>query len=398
MNILGSASGRVRKEKLHAIYNRGQATSREILEAEFGHFPPTGLDYRPTNHLDTAVSIRSHFQDKKMGVFSKAISTVGVAGYVYGKEHPTAKDQTKSLIPEEQNIFINKALLGSVGRVALGAIGASLAVRFLSDLSVSGMVDFLKGHQFLALTMFATSLRHLPLTHIYGISLTSRLPDTLGHEHIHILQIHDKNRANTRWPIEDNHFKNGVTENFETFSRFKKTRKFFDDALSLNMSRYLLNDVEIQARLHTVLVHGYERWGKLPENRAEFFAACVDAGLNVPKKFREEIDATLSPEEKKTFIKPGLSSTFMRHARGFTNAETAELNAAQRSIMDETFQHKHWDETMPFLYGHLLELYGDPGGRKKMQYTTHMGLDGAPIPRVQIFMPDEKIPAISYGT
>jgi len=376
-----------REAQIRALYRKGNATSREILETEFGHWPPNGINVTSTKHLDKTVELKSHFEDNRSGAFDKFFNTVATLGYVYGKETMLPRSKKNDYGQADETIFFNPVLMGTIGKAGAAFLAYTLASRFIADLSLTGALNFLLDHELLSLMVFATSLRHLAITQIFTHPFHS-YSDVIGHEHIHILQIHDKKRAKTGYDMDQDHFKDMVTENSESFSRLKKFRKFMDNVFSFGTSRYLLNDVEVQARLHTVMVHGYHRWGRLPENRQEFIAACVDSGLKVHPAIRKEADL-LPQEVRNEFIKPGLTGAFMRAARDIISNEVGELNAAHRAIMDENLQYSFWDETLPYMYGHLLELYGDKKGRHKMGWTKLHDEDG-PIPLQQILPPPSK--------
>ncbi len=346
------------------LFQSGSATSREIFETEFGHFPPKGLDFANQNSLDKQIKIKSCFEDKDMGWLGKTITAVAAYGYVHGKKQIVGSEAESA--PKDQSIYLNPVILGPVGRTFGALFTYTMAKNFLSDLSLTGMVDFITDYQLFSLMLFATSLRYMPLTQLANIPFRS-YADILGHEHIHILQVHDKERANTGYDMDRDLFKGLVTLNHDSFSGFKKYRKLADNVLSLGTSRYLLNDVEVQARLHTIIANGYHRWGQIPRTKMEFYAACIDSGLNVPKPIRDLVRES-SDENIHRFLPQTLSSKFFRAARKYLNCDASELNAAQRSVMDANLEKVHWQVTLPFMYGHLLELYGDPRGRIKMGF------------------------------
>lgn len=348
---------------MRALYRQGHATSKEILEAEYGVWPPKGLDYTAKNKLDTSVSIKSHFADKEMGFFGKAFTTVATLGYVHGKETAVGSENNKKA-PKDQTIYLNSALFNPLGKVAMGYIAFNAAAHFYATAMTTGVLSYFTGHWFLSANMLLTSLQHLMVSQLMTMPFRG-VGDTLGHEHMHILQIHDKKRARTGFAMDDDVFKGEIVANHKEFTGLRKAAKFADNFFSLGLSRYFLNDVEVQARMHTALVHGYQRWGRLPETQTELHAAMIDAGLNAPKEIWDEVRNT---REKgvSDFETPGFKGVFNRAARKILSMEAVELNVSQRAIADEAMELKFWQVTMPFMYGHLLELYGDEGGFEKM--------------------------------
>jgi hypothetical protein len=361
---LGNFIATGRDAQMRALFKKGEATSKEILTVEFGHFPPQGLDFEDTNNLDRAVTFKTPLQDKKSGWLTKALTSVAALGYVHGKENLVGSSLQNA--ERDETIYMNPLLMGTVGKVAAALIAYKLTRDFMTDLSVTGMAQYVMNHQFLALTVLATSLRHTPLVQIFGHPFRS-FSDVAGHEHIHILQVHDSVRAKSGYAMDDDEFKKEIMDRQKEFPLWRRVMNRVEDVIALGATRYLLNDVEVQARMHTVMVDGYQRWGRLPRTREEFIAACVDSGLNVDKDVKKEIES-LSPEQKETFLPTGLTNSFARAVRGFVDIDAVELNAAQRRIHNAEMKHEYWDEQMPFMYGHLLKLYGDPKGLEKMDF------------------------------
>lgn len=348
---------------MRALYKQGHATSKQLLEAEYGVWPPKGVDYTAKNKLDTNVNIKSHFADKEMGFFGKAFTTVAALGYVHGKETAVGSEDNKKA-PKDQTIYMNKALFSPLGKVAMAYLAFNFAAHFLAEAAATGVMSYFTNHWFMSANLFMTSVRHQMLVQMVTMPFRG-VSDTLGHEHIHILQIHDQKRAKTGHAMDDDYFKNQIVANHKEFTGLRKVAKYADNFFSLGMSRYFLNDVEVQARMHTALVHGYQRWGRLPQTQTELHAAMIDAGLNAPQ---EIWDTVKNSREKGVadFETPGFKGVFNRVARKMFSMEAVELNVSQRAISDEPMRLKFWQTTMPFMYGHLLELYGDESGFEKM--------------------------------
>ena len=176
--------------------------------------------------------------------------------------------------------------------------------------------------------------------------------DTIGHEHIHTLQ-----RAHTvnAFPIFESVFKNRLMHeaplNVEDFSR----------------EAYFLKDYEVQARLHTLLAAGVRRGNALPSTRDELHRFLLDAGLKSSK--------TIPSSD----LKPAFN--LRRSVRKIGDISLSELNDAITALPHERQREFFWDEMLPYLYGHLLQLYGDKQGLEKMGYSKeHIDVQGRYVP------------------
>jgi hypothetical protein len=132
----------------------------------------------------------------------------------------------------------------------------------------------------------------------------------------------------------------------------------FNEAAKVSDTKYLdyiSEGIEVQARIHQIVIDGYPRWGKVPTNSDEFFAAMKNAGIKLPP----EIESRLANL-------PANSS-----ARAFLACETGKcpkvpdiqeindsLSEAGRSIF--------WNKTMPALYADLITMYGDTQGGQRL--------------------------------
>ena len=360
-----------RDAQMRSLFKKGKATSKEILAIEYGQFPPKGLDYEPTNHLDRKVHFSTPWKDPKSGWLTKSLTSVAALGYVHGKENFVGSSLERN--KPDETIFMNTALMGTLAKLAMGFLTVSLVKQLVANLTLAGIGSFLYKHELLAATALLTPLREATLTQIAGHPFRS-FSDVLGHEHVHVLQIHDGKRARTGFDMDDDHFKKSILAGQKNFPAWKRAVIKAGDIISFGSTRYLLNDVEVQARLHTVMVHGYHRWGRLPRTSAEFIAGCVDAGLNVTND-EKEIIGTLPQSTQEIFLKPGLKESFERAARGVMDVNAAELNAAQRRLGSADLKKDFWQIEMPYMYGHLLELYGDPDGRAKMGFREEKDTD-----------------------
>jgi len=130
-------------------------------------------------------------------------------------------------------------------------------------------------------------------------------------------------------------------------------------------------DVQTEVILHTIMTHGRQRWGRLPLTPHELWASLIDCGLTAPAKINDKLSSS-SKDSHLLFHRSGLSSYFNSSLRSITDKAAAELNAATRAHILSDLKETFWTETLPYLYGHLLELYGDKNGRKLMGFDKEV--------------------------
>jgi hypothetical protein len=203
--------------------------------------------------------------------------------------------------------------------------------------------------------------------------------DTVGHEHIHFLQKRDRDTGATGFNVMARTFqKAAMARAAALHPGIAKA----DRIASLGTNTYFGMDHEIEARLHTTLAHGARRWGRLPKTRLELWLALDDCGLAVPAAIKQELAA--APAEALAaaadFLRrPGLGAKLSRISRRAFSPDIAELRIAQNTLIDKELKAEHWRETLPYLYGHLLELYGRPTGRAEMGFAAAGGVTGTTV-------------------
>lgn len=338
-------------------------TSQRLLEIDYKGALPKGVNAtRPNNNV---IALKSYFQDRAVpGLLRPAIATVAsvlTAGYVHA---PSTQERAPGAPPFkfDRSIYLNGLMFSPVGQAGLSYIGYGLLKTVAFAVQLGAPVLMLKALAPL-LVLGTSSLRFSPVVQLASFVFRPGM-DTVGHEHVHVLQSDDALKRKTGFNALDNFFKARI----EAVQKDNaNNRRKLDKVLSLGMSGYFLNDYEIQARLHVVMVHGAARWGRLPETRHELWAALIDAGLDAPCSVREELKNSNEPGIR-DFYRPGLTTSFNRAARASTDASTAELNVACRAHITGTLKGHFWHDTLPYLYGHMIELYGDPDGRKRMGY------------------------------
>ncbi len=103
---------------------------------------------------------------------------------------------------------------------------------------------------------------------------------TLGHEAVHILQGDHSSRLPHNIVIGANEFNALHGDDGLVLSIFDQHG---DQAkLADKNNFYLADGIEIQARIHEIVMDGYQTWGLMPTNREELLVSMKNAGLKVP--------------------------------------------------------------------------------------------------------------------
>lgn len=123
---------------------------------------------------------------------------------------------------------------------------------------------------------------------------------------------------------------------------------------------YLDNEVEIHARMHEIFSNAYHDWGRMPSSGVELLAAMHHLGAKVPLGLVSELfDSEQGQKALKDFQ---------------VNPVTKDATARPVSLLNRVYEYgeacgmdsQHWKSSNSYLYGTLLELYGDTKGRERM--------------------------------
>jgi hypothetical protein len=136
------------------------------------------------------------------------------------------------------------------------------------------------------------------------------------------------------------------------FGRKDRTKEQKSDTVR-NMN-YLREGVEVQARIHEVIIDGYPRWGKVPANLDEFYAAMKNAGFKMPPEIEKRLENL--PENSS-------ARGFLTRENGVTKA-SADIQKVSNSFSKEG-ANTFWNKTMPALYADMITMYGDTQGGKR---------------------------------
>jgi hypothetical protein len=196
--------------------------------------------------------------------------------------------------------------------------------------------------------------------------------NTIAHEHIHLMQEHERELGwGSMWqntsavylklPPQDKGVKGWLKHRWQKFAQNRIDKKAQLDAGEIyNVSNYFSRGVEMQARLHEVLVQGYAGWQKMPGSKMELWAALHGLGLNTPPSVLKELKS--SPEGFEA-LETFKSSAHMQKQAAH---KIGELNFVDRYAVFKENREVLWRNTYPDLYGNLLENYGDSLGRARM--------------------------------
>lgn len=181
-----------------------------------------------------------------------------------------------------------------------------------------------------------------------------------------------------RYNILKNNFKDAAFSKRWDSGIIAKTAILVEMSTSYMMASYFRSDYEIQARMNTLLTHNYQSWGRMPRTKHELWTALIGAGLRAPAVIRREL--AQSTEDTSTFYKPGLRATFARAASQTLVPHIAEMNTAYWGLYRKDLKEEYWRNTLPYIYGHLTELCGDPDGLRRMGYSGPVLPNQGPVP------------------
>ena len=121
---------------------------------------------------------------------------------------------------------------------------------------------------------------------------------------------------------------------------------------------YLTDGLEIQARVHQILAQGYPQWSRFPQNREEFLVALHGSGVQLSQQTLEDLQR---------------SPTYAQTRRDFPSVPSGraeEINAV-RNILTDSGQRIFERDSLPRMYGDLLEMYGDRLGRERFGFGVN---------------------------
>lgn len=378
--------------------------SRNVLEIEYGEYPMKGIDITQVNQR--RLSVRGYFEDKKSGTVEKILTSALTLGYVRNEKIPArwSPEEADGSNTYDRAIYLNKLFYSPLGQAAIlkfahaplatAAYAVAVGAKTLAA-TAAAAVGLLKNNYFLSALMIS-SARWATAVQVLTMPFKSVM-DTVGHEHVHVLQVHDEHKTGFLATSSGAGLCEQLVKDKRAENPLLSMVYSGDNIASIGMLGYLRKDAEIQARLHTVLAKGYrEKWHQLPTTQHEVWGALISAGLNAPAAIRQELDASTEPGLKQ-FYQKGLRGAFGRAVQKTVNVHVAQLNAAHTSLMASDVKERYWREVIPYLYGHLVELYGDPSGRRRMGITEDPARDFARV-SARVTAAPEQSPAPEQDT
>lgn len=225
---------------------------------------------------------------------------------------------------------------------------------------------------------------------LFGSSLNS----ILGHETTHILQAdHLKMAAETfgsvtrkkdfrtytefskRVAMSDT-IMSDLTDDKENLGRFS-LRTAFNAAIRLmkpsDYLSYMREGREIQARMHEIIMDGYQRWNRMPQNKDELWAALTNAGLKPPLEIARHLESLPTNSNVQDFLSK--QATPVWSAR--------EIQTISRTLSKAGLD-IFWNKTLPALYADLIEMYGDTPGRARFGMGVNPKTEKKHVPAANV--------------
>lgn len=377
-----------REQRMNQLLLRGHATVAEIMRADFGEWPPNGVEL--------AVEPK---QDVKLLSMWRACNK-------------TQLERSEKLGAEKKGKKSRRILPGFIIR---GIIKAGLTMM------ASGAI---------------LGKRIEPVRTIYLNSFLSySRASTTGHEATHIMQTdHAKTLKDAEYKSISDEITLGFWKTAKRQSFAKRTwervqGKHNEKEQKEESAAYYQRGREIQARMHQILAAGYSKWGCVPTTKEELWAALIGGGVKPPEEVMRALQQSPSGKaalEKfitvrnlsqiwddvknsaklafalggsafaittitgvtgavslpmalllwgkmvamlgvSTAVCTGLYSTTQEAAHKFSGLSAGrDISGIQKKINTGENKVAFWDSVLPQVYGDLLEMYGDTQGRARM--------------------------------
>lgn len=297
---------KTREEQLIKLAKQGKCKTIDLFEADFGHWPPNDLTISnpPTGEVD--------FKPSTLTML-------------------TTPRHWPSIISLSSIAMWYMATQSFVKAVAISVISNSA--------STMGFVDPFKKERTIHINEGLG---------LYGYfnKRSEYLANVVSHEHFHLMQRDDQNVS--------------LTCAFQ--DRSKLINKLEEQTSRL---KYLADECEFQARMHTVLANVYQQHQRLPLNAVELIAALKSHGVEVPDSVEDELYSTT----KTAYAYRDALERFY-HDEEFIDhngdkSAVSDLNKVLEALKDEHVA-ETWFTAIPRIYGDLLEIYGDAYGSERV--------------------------------
>lgn len=295
-----------------AHYRAGEAHAIDILKTDFGHWPPNHLDI--VHAPDMVVKFGSLWREPRD--VKKMLPDL-----------PYAVKMAYQLRRTTEHSFMSLTM-----HAAMASIQLSGKVKLDSK---PDTVHFNDVHRFFHGTRS-------------GRKLTSHI---LNHEFKHVVQARDRATSLSSSVDERRIDMQGL------LLRYTPTH-----------NRYLAEECEVQARMHTLLVGAYHQFERLPLTRAGLYKCLASQEVNVPDHY---LDMDYSAQNDFAFPFIRNDEHYDRYA---DKVAAREINTVIHSLADAEAEDRFWEEVIPFIYGDWLELMGDRLGHKRMGHTHNIQL------------------------
>ncbi|HTK85759.1 MAG TPA: hypothetical protein VL625_11820 [Patescibacteria group bacterium] len=351
--------------------NDNDITSAELLKIELGEaaFREIGADRN--EKLNSPVHVLGIYKNPHMKylhinpLFNTLLSGMTVAFMRSTPRDKYSPHKMSDAVAERDynTVYLNRALVFSPLGQVMWASTLYGWVANLARTAVAGVRTLAKAAaEHYMLTGFATGMGISSARSMWprylGLPVVS-MTDAVGHEHIHLLQKKDRDTKASGFNPWAGTFKKKA---LAAVAAQNPIGAKLDTYASLGFIRYFMGDHEVEARLHTILARQARQTGHLPKTRDELWLALDAAGLPMPDAIRDELRERL----QRDFGEAGGLTGLKRIAQRYFSPDVSELRIAQNALRAPGLKEAFWRETMPYLYGHLLEMYGRGTGRADM--------------------------------
>lgn len=312
---LDTAPLRARRARLKMLFNKGAGNSREILSADFGHWPPRGL--RVTDTPQGPVRIYSAFNPVAVIRADVRSARISIA-----RDQDDENAQDLQALPAWRLnwLLYRSAATDFIRNAVKRGDGASAGFIFSFN---SAREIFMRSFNF-----------------------KDDGENTLAHEHIHILQG-DRHREG-----KDSAFDNRLVKGlFRDIGNIKKEDR--------DLAEYLMDESEIQVRLHVILATAYQFTQALPENATALRCLLYACGMfDLNKKQEQEMEAQFEKEAaagRPVFIHDPEDPAFAP-----LDEVVSELDFLHAKVVRPRKKAHFSHYVLPALYAGLMDLYGAP--------------------------------------
>lgn len=293
-----------RYSKIIEFYEKGEANASDFLLTDLAEWPKRLDIVRPP---DFPVTFKSSWSD------------------IYSYIH---------LMPSLRSLFLASLIM---------QYSPSLSFTFLSAMIAKNSVN-IGGYvkpQSKPGTVHLNPIFRVAEKHLAGRRLVSEI---LSHEFKHVLQARDMNESLSSSLKND---------------RLNIQPMLLDD--TKKHVKYLAEECELQARLHTLIIGAYHQYGFVPITRDELFHVLKAQGVNIPDTILEQHNS------------PDMRHNNKLYERYADDGAVSDFNDVIKSIKNDRLL-DFIETVIPFIYGDMIELWGDRLGHKRMGHTHNIQL------------------------